>query len=177
METYEAILERMRAEYEKKSGSPPEDASDLGLRLQILAGELYRLQGKLDWLKRQAFPHTARGVQLDLHGAQRGVKRRGALRGWDKEDPLLQRLEAGRAQVKKTMGDLGKCLGGSRAGNRRELEGAGPLLKYLAELTLDFAQRYREKKLEKNFLDYSDLEHQAIRLFCKEDGTPTAAAL
>ena len=42
METYEAILERMRAEYEKKSGSPPEDASDLGLRLQILAGELYR---------------------------------------------------------------------------------------------------------------------------------------
>ncbi|MCI9256951.1 baseplate J/gp47 family protein [Acutalibacter sp.] len=80
METYEAILERMRVEYEKKSGSPPEDASDLGLRLQILAGELYRLQGKLDWLKRQAFPHTARGVQLDLHGAQRGVKRRGALR-------------------------------------------------------------------------------------------------
>jgi len=103
-------------------------------------------------------------------------QRRGALRGWDKEDPLLQRLEAGRAQVKKTMGDLGKCLGGSRAGNRRELEGAGPLLKYLAELTLDFAQRYREKKLEKNFLDYSDLEHQAIRLFCKEDGAPTAAA-
>lgn len=103
-------------------------------------------------------------------------QRRGALRGWDKEDPLLRRLEAGRAQVKKTIGDLGKCLGGSRAGNRRELEEAGPLLKNLAELALDFSRRYREKKLEKNFLDYSDLEHQAIRLFCQEDGSPTPTA-
>ena len=31
-------------------------------------------------------------------------------------------------------------------------------------------------KRQGNFLDYSDLEHQAIRLFLGEDGQPTAAA-
>lgn len=77
LETYEAILERMRAEYQSKSGAVPEEASDVGLRLQILAGELYRMQAGVEWLKRQAFPQTADGAQLDLHGAQRGVARGG----------------------------------------------------------------------------------------------------
>ena len=46
-----------------------------GLRMRVLAGELYRLEASLDWLERQAFPQTASGEQLDLHGAQRGVTR------------------------------------------------------------------------------------------------------
>lgn len=77
LETYEEILERMRGEYAAKSGGPPEEASDIGLRLQVLAGELYRLQAGVEWLKRQAFPQTADGEQLDLHGLQRGVARKG----------------------------------------------------------------------------------------------------
>lgn len=68
----------MRTVYRQKSGSVPEEASDIGLRLQILAGELYRLQAGVEWLKRQAFPQTASGGQLDLHGAQRGVERHGS---------------------------------------------------------------------------------------------------
>lgn len=77
METYKEILDRMRKAYETQSGNRPEDVSDIGLRLQVLAGELYRLDARLDWLRRQAFPHTADGAQLDLHGAQRGVLRKG----------------------------------------------------------------------------------------------------
>ena len=50
-------------------------------------------------------------------------------------------------------------------------------MKSLQELTLDFSRRYTQKKREGNFLDYSDLEHQAIRLFLGEDGQPTPAAL
>lgn len=61
----------------EKSGNKPEDVSDIGLRLQVLAGEVYRLQARMDWLRRQAFPQTADGEQLDLHGAQRGVARGG----------------------------------------------------------------------------------------------------
>ncbi|WP_322168619.1 baseplate J/gp47 family protein [Acutalibacter caecimuris] len=77
MESYEEIWGRMKAAYTAKSGWAPEDVSDLGLRLQLLAGELYRLQAGIEWLKRQAFPQTADGAQLDMHGAQRGVVRRG----------------------------------------------------------------------------------------------------
>ncbi len=76
METYKEILDRMRSAYMEKSGVSPEDVSDIGLRLQVLAGELYRAEARMDWLWRQAFPHTADGPQLDLHGAQRGVLRK-----------------------------------------------------------------------------------------------------
>lgn len=78
METYEEILERMEKTYEQESGCKVEDVSEVGLRLRVLAGELYRLDASLDWLERQAFPQTATGEQLDLHGAQRGVTRRAA---------------------------------------------------------------------------------------------------
>ncbi len=75
METYEEILKRMREAYTQKSGGPPEEASDIGLRLQVLAGEIYRLLAEIEWLRRQSFPLTADGERLDLHGLQRGVKR------------------------------------------------------------------------------------------------------
>ena len=101
-------------------------------------------------------------------------KRRGALRGWDKEDPLLLRLEACREEVKKAMKALKPCLSGGDT--RGELAAAAPLLQRLGELTVSFSQRYQEKKREKGFLDYNDLEHCAIRLFCGEDGRPTPAA-
>ena len=78
METYEEILKRMEETYQQESGYPVEEVSEVGLRLRVLAGELHRLDASLDWLERQAFPQTATGEQLDLHGAQRGVTRREA---------------------------------------------------------------------------------------------------
>lgn len=78
METYEEIFSRMKEAYEKESGCDPEDVSDTGLRMKVLAGEVYRLEKKLDWIRQQAFLQTATGEQLDSHGALRGVARRGA---------------------------------------------------------------------------------------------------
>ena len=75
MDSYEEILQRMEEAYEQKSGCKVADVSEVGLRMRVLAGELYRLETSLDWLERQAFPQTASGEQLDLHGAQRGVTR------------------------------------------------------------------------------------------------------
>lgn len=78
MEQYEEILQRMEETYEQASGSKVKDVSEIGLRLRVLAGELYRLETSMDWLERQAFPQTATGAQLDLHGALRGVPRKPA---------------------------------------------------------------------------------------------------
>ena len=55
---------------------------------------------------------------------------------------------------------------------------AGPI-KALIQLTMRFMERFSEKKREKNLLDFSDLEHLALRvLVTKEQGStvPTAAA-
>lgn len=78
METYDGILGRMVQEYEAKSGCKVEDVSDIGLRLRVLAGEVYRALGQVEWLRQQAFPQTARGEALDRHGAQWGLARQEA---------------------------------------------------------------------------------------------------
>ena len=101
--------------------------------------------------------------------------RRGALRGYD-GDPLKDRLEAFRKEVKRVAEELGKYFSATREACWEETARTAPLVKSLQTLTLRFSQRYAEKKREGNFLDYSDLEHQAIRLFLGEDGQPTAAA-
>ena len=102
--------------------------------------------------------------------------RRGALRGYD-GDPLKQRLEAFREEAKRMAKELGKYFSASREDCAWETVQTAPLVKSLQELTLAFSRRYGEKKRAGNFLDYSDLEHQAIRLFVREDGSPTQAAL
>ncbi len=93
-----------------------------------------------------------------------------------KEDPLALRLENCRKEVKKALEGLSRLLRVSRAESLRELESAAPLLRSLGELTLDFAGRYQQKKRDKSFLDYSDLEHYAIQLFLDGEGNPTEAA-
>lgn len=78
--TYEEILGRMKTVYETESGSAPEDAADIGIRLKVLAGEIHKLMTEIGWLRKQAFPQTAEGENLDKHAAQRGIKRRNAER-------------------------------------------------------------------------------------------------
>ncbi len=127
-----------------------------------------------------ALGKAARRGDWDLASQLQGSwapQRRSRLPKGAGDDPLVPRLEAVRAEVKKIISGLGRCLAASRSACREELLKAGPLLKSLGELTLAFAGRYSEKKLQRGFLDYSDLEHCAIRLFVNEDGSPTPAAL
>lgn len=78
-ETYESILSRMQDRFQELAGFSADDASDIGIRLKVLAGELFSAYTNLDWLKRQVFPQTAQGVQLDYHAQQRGIERKGAV--------------------------------------------------------------------------------------------------
>ena len=52
MDSFEQILQRMEAEYEEKSGGKVEDVSEVGLRLRVLAGEVYSLTAAMDWPRR-----------------------------------------------------------------------------------------------------------------------------
>ncbi len=94
----------------------------------------------------------------------------------DEKDGLFQRLEALRKETKRAAEELSKYLWGAREQCVDELRAAGPLVESLERLTLDFSRRYTEKKRGKNFLDYSDLEHFAIRLFLTPEGRRTEAA-
>lgn len=79
METYEAILTRMKEKFCGLAGFEADDASDIGIRLKVLAGEIFSLGAGMDWLKRAAFPRTAQGEQLELHAQERGLTRKQAV--------------------------------------------------------------------------------------------------
>lgn len=73
--SYEEILGRIEDRYEQISGEQPDSLSDCGIRLRMLAAELYSLIGSIEWIKKQMLPDTATGEQLDLFAAQRGLSR------------------------------------------------------------------------------------------------------
>ena len=77
-QTYQEILARMETTFAERAGFSADDASDIGIRLRVLAGEIFNLQSGMEWLKRQSFPQTAAGEYLDMHAAQRGLERKEA---------------------------------------------------------------------------------------------------
>ncbi len=78
MQTYDAILRSMTDKYTELSGIVPDEVSDIGIRLRVLAGEVYANAVNLQWLKRQMFVSTAEGEYLDMHASERGIARREA---------------------------------------------------------------------------------------------------
>ncbi len=51
-----------------------------------------------------------------------------------------------------------------------------PILVSLKELVLEFEKEFTKRKLEKNIIDFSDIEHLALNLLVNEDGTKTNIA-
>lgn len=80
METYNEIYQRMKARWQEESGAECDEASDIAIRLRVLAGEIYHMQTTVEWLKRQLFPATATGEFLDRFAEQRGLARREAVK-------------------------------------------------------------------------------------------------
>ncbi len=75
-ETYDEILQRMQDKFEELAGYEADEAGDIGIRLRLLAGEIYSLGYNIDAIKKQMFPGTATGEYLDLHAQQRGLVRK-----------------------------------------------------------------------------------------------------
>lgn len=69
----------MAAAYREKSGFAPQDASDLGLRLSVLAAQLEKVSRAVERAGLDAFPQSASGRALDLLAQARGFARRPAL--------------------------------------------------------------------------------------------------
>ncbi len=88
--SYDEILERMSDKYYELAGEEAERMSDSGIKLRLLAGEIFSLETNIDWLKRQMFASTATGEELDKHAAQRGLER---FRGKKASGALLLKVD------------------------------------------------------------------------------------
>ncbi len=78
MDTYDQILNRMKENYSEITGSIIDDASDIAIRMAVLAGEIYSSLVNIEWVKNQMFVQTASGIYLDYHAQQRDIKRKSA---------------------------------------------------------------------------------------------------
>lgn len=100
----------MQLSFEQSAGFSPDDASDIGIRLKVLAGEVFSLYHAFDWLKKQAFPQTAQEECLSLHAQQRGLSRKPALAAsgslsFSRTNPLAYDLTIPAGTVAATSGD------------------------------------------------------------------------
>ena len=110
MSTYDSIVENMKADFLEKTGYSPNEASDIGVRIRVLAGELYNINTYLEWIKRQVFPQTAEGEYLDYHAQMRGLERKKAVKAvgsvqFSLSEPATEKIDIPANTVVSTGGE------------------------------------------------------------------------
>lgn len=74
--TYDEVLESLQKQFEALTGMEADRASDIGIRLKLLAGQLTGAEKRADYILKQVFPQTAIGNYLDMHAQVRGLERK-----------------------------------------------------------------------------------------------------
>ena len=120
---------------------------------------------------------TALGQGWDRAAERAAVSfpRLGAVRGC--EDPAAQeRIKTIREACKKRLGKLAERFADGSGQLLEDLRAVAPAVRGLFALVEDFSAAYTALKRRRRLLDFSDLEHLAIRLLRERDGSPTELA-
>lgn len=80
MITLEEIYQALAGAFQAQTGQTAGGSSELAVRFYSVAAQLYSLYVQAEWTRRQCFPQTAEGEDLDKHAKLRGVTRRTATR-------------------------------------------------------------------------------------------------
>ena len=78
MITLEEIYQGLAAQFQAQTGQSAGGNSELAVRFYAVAAQLYSLYVQAEWTRRQCFPQTAQGEDLNRHAELRGVSRRKA---------------------------------------------------------------------------------------------------
>lgn len=92
----------------------------------------------------------------------------------DQTDPVLQeRVKGLREEAKKMVTDLRNQLYGRSADVfLEELHKAAPVMEELSAFIAEFSERYQQEKVNKGWLDFSDLEHYCLQILRHPDSNP-----
>lgn len=89
--------------------------------------------------------------------------------------PEMEQVKELRSRCKKRMEKLAERFEDSSADLLDDMRVVGPAVRALFDLERDFEEAYTAEKRRRGVLDFSDLEHLAVRLLVGEDG-PTELA-
>ena len=81
-----------------------------------------------------------------------------------------ERVKAVRSRVKKQLDKLAERFGDTSAQLVYDLEQAAPAVRALMALVRDFTAEYEQEKRRRGVVDFSDLEHMAVRLLYDPEG-------
>ena len=87
-----------------------------------------------------------------------------------------QRVKAIRTRSKKQMEKVAAQLEGDSAALLEELRLSRPAVQALMDLVIDFQKAYGAEKRRRSVMDFSDLEHFAVKLLLDGEGKPTPLA-
>ncbi len=87
-----------------------------------------------------------------------------------------ERVKAIRTRCKKQLEKAAQMMEGDSAALLEELALSRPAVQALMELVIDFLEAYAREKRRRGLLDFSDLEHFAVRLLLDGEGEPTPLA-
>lgn len=73
LKTVEEIYQALLEDFSKRIGRDVSHSCDLAVRLYAVAAQVQALYVQMDWVQRQSFPQTARGVYLDYHAQTPGA--------------------------------------------------------------------------------------------------------
>ena len=86
------------------------------------------------------------------------------------------RLKELRKRCKKQLDQLSLMISGSSAEQLEEIALTRPAVQALMDLVLEFQTAYSKEKRRRSLVDFSDLEHYAVKLLLDEKGQPTELA-
>ena len=79
MITLEEIYQGLALEFQAQTGQSAGGSSELAVRFYAVAAQIFSLYVQAEWTRRQCFPQTAQGEDLDKHAKLRGLTRRKAV--------------------------------------------------------------------------------------------------
>ena len=75
MKTVEELYGQMRETFAQETGVALDETGEPAVRMYALAAQVYGLYQQAEWTRRQCFPQTAVGEDLEKHAALRGLSR------------------------------------------------------------------------------------------------------
>ena len=101
--------------------------------------------------------------------------RLGAARGCQYPE-MQNRIKEIRDACKKRIAKLTEFLDGTNSQLLEDMRAVVPAVRGLVSLITDFSAAYQAQKAKRSVLDFSDLEHFAVRLLTDDGGNPTELA-
>lgn len=135
--------------------------------IETLLAEIDGLENVADAFRGGGWPEWQAAVTNISFGRLKPCK------GDDYDPVLIERAKGLRDSAKKAAGKLSEeWLVRSPARYAEELRAIAPHIERLAELAIAFGERYELAKRAKGLLDFSDLEHYALRILRDPFSTP-----